>query len=319
MTALTTPQLLLLAGGLATAALLMAVAAFTGRESGRLQERLQAAVRQASGRAPAAETTQPPAEIRQTAGRALLRHVAVLSSRLPLVGRNDQDDIRRILVRAGVRSKEGQTLYVAAKLLCFAVAAALTAGALLLLPESPGPMAGLAVTAFGAFVGGLAPEIALKRRAGRRRAAIQNTLPDALDLMIICANAGYGLDVSLQRVGREMARFAPELADELAVTASEMQLLADRREALDNLVERTNVPSLRSLVVTLIQAQRYGTPLTQALRTLAKEERNTRILALEEKAARLPALISLPLMVLIMPAVFIVVAGPAFIDIMKGL
>lgn len=325
MTALSTVQCLVLSGGLVLAAALLVLAAFVDRERDRFRARLLGVVRQASERkAQNRSATVPAAKPLRESAIALLRRVTLLSARLPLVGKKDQEDIRRLLVRAGIRGagirgKESVALFVAAKLLCFAAGALLAVTAQLVLRTEVAPMMALAATGFSGFVGGLVPEAVLQRRGRTRRAAIEAALPDALDLLIICANAGYGLDVSIQRVGREIARFFPDLADELAVTANEMQLLSDRRDALDNLVERTNVPAIRSLVVTLLQAQRYGTPLTQALRTLAREERNARILALEERAARIPALISLPLMVLIMPAVLIVVAGPAFIDIMKGL
>lgn len=311
-------QQAILAFGLFVAAALLAAAALSGRDSDRFSARLRQVVRQASGDAAAKTAAPSAAPPRREAARALLRQVAALVKRLPLLGRSDQDAIRRTLVQAGMRGREAVALYVAAKVLGFGAGAAL-AGGTIVVTGALDPMMGIAATIGSGFVGGLVPEIIVKRRAAGRREAIANTLPDALDLMIICANAGYSLDTAVQRVGREMARFSPALADELTVTAGEMQRLSDRREALDNLMERTNVQAVRSLVVTLVQAQRYGTPLTQALRTLAKEERNNRILALEERAGRLPALISLPLMVLIMPAVLIVVAGPAFIDILRGL
>ncbi|CAO3433149.1 type II secretion system F family protein [Azospirillum endophyticum] len=320
MTPFSALQCFVLSGGLFLVAALLALAAFVDRDRDRFRARLLGVVRQATERgATERDRTAPAAKPLREAVITLLRRVMLLSVRLPLVGKSDQEDIRRLLVRAGIRGKESGALFVAAKLLGFGVGALLAVSAQLLLETGAAPMAALAATVFSGFVGGLVPEAALRRRVAARRAAIEAALPDALDLLIICANAGYGLDVSIQRVGREIARFFPDLSDELAVVANEMQLLSDRREALDNLVERTNVPAIRSLVVTLLQAQRYGTPLTQALRTLAREERNARILALEERAARIPALISLPLMVLIMPAVLIVVAGPAFIDIMKGL
>ncbi|GAA4250004.1 type II secretion system F family protein [Azospirillum formosense] len=320
MTAPSALQCLVLSGGLILTAVLLALAAVVDRERDRFRARLLGVVRQASEqRATSRNSTAAAVKPLRLSVIALLRRVMLLSARLPLVRKKDQEDIRRLLVRAGIRGKESVALFVAAKLLGFGVGALLAGSAQLVLQTEIAPMMALAATLFSGFVGGLVPEAALQRRGRTRRAAIEAALPDALDLLIICANAGYGLDVSIQRVGREIARFFPDLADELAVTANEMQLLSDRREALDNLVERTNVPAIRSLVVTLLQAQRYGTPLTQALRTLAREERSARILALEERAARIPALISLPLMVLIMPAVLIVVAGPAFIDIMKGL
>jgi tight adherence protein C len=164
-----------------------------------------------------------------------------------------------------------------------------------------------------AFGGGMLPELVVQQLARRRQKRIKEHLADAVDLMIIAANAGQSLDMSLGRVAEEMSRRAPALGEELQVTMSELRGFSDRRQPLENLARRTDLKEVKSVTATLIQTLRYGTPLTQSLKNLAREMREARMLALEEKAAKLPALLSLPLMLFIMPAIFVVTAGPAVI------
>ena len=155
----------------------------------------------------------------------------------------------------------------------------------------------------------------MRQVARRRQRRIKEHLADAVDLMIIAANAGQSLDMSLGRVAEEMTRRAPALGEELGITISELRGFSDRRQPLENLARRTGLREVKSVSATLIQTLRYGTPLTHSLKNLAREMREARMLALEEKAARLPALLSLPLMLFIMPAIFVVPAGPAVIAI----
>ncbi|HYG85935.1 MAG TPA: type II secretion system F family protein [Azospirillum sp.] len=325
MIALTVVQQAVAVAALSVTTILLVLAAVVDRRSDHIRARLAAVARERLQ--PDATGADPPAEpAHQRAGRRLVAALKTILIRLgsplsvlPLLDRQQRHDIRRVLVQAGIRSKEASSVYVAVKMLCLLAGAAL---GYVVVPQDMGSeqiLVPLSFAGFGAFLGGLVPELAVRRRAARRKAALNRTLPDALDIMIICANSGYSLDQSIQRVAREMTSSAPDLADEMEVTAQEMQLFSDRREALVNLAERTALPAIRSLTTTLVQAQKYGTPLTQALRTLAKEQRDQRILMLEEKAGRLPALISIPLMLLIMPATLIVVAGPAFIEVVKGL
>jgi tight adherence protein C len=163
------------------------------------------------------------------------------------------------------------------------------------------------------------PDLVLTRLAKRRREAIERGLPDALDLLVICGEAGLGLDIAFERVAREMKQAHPELGAELAITAAEMRVLPDRFLALANMADRLKLETLRSLVATLSQTMRYGTPLGQALRVLANEMRRDRLTRFEAKAARLPVLITLPMIGFILPCVFIVVAGPAALDLIHTL
>jgi tight adherence protein C len=140
-------------------------------------------------------------------------------------------------------------------------------------------------------------------------------LPDGLDLMVICAEAGLSLDATLVRVSRELGNGSPELAEELSMTAAELTFLPERRLAFDNLNTRTNSDGIRAVVNTLQQTAKFGTPLAQSLRILAAEMRQARMTRAEEKAARLPALLTVPMILFILPCLFIVLLGPAALGI----
>lgn len=164
-----------------------------------------------------------------------------------------------------------------------------------------------------------APDLALKNRIDKRTAAIRKGLPDALDLMVICAEAGLTVDAAFARVSRELRRAYPELGDEFQLTSVELGFLTDRRQALENLAMRVNLDSLRGVVTTMIQTEKYGTPLASALRVLSAEFRNERMMRAEEKAARLPAIMTVPLILFILPTLFVVILGPAACSIQDTL
>ena len=165
----------------------------------------------------------------------------------------------------------------------------------------------LALAAFGYYL----PDIWLQNAAQKRQKKVQLALPDALDLMVTCAEAGLSLEALVKRVGSEMVRSGPELADELGLTSIEMEFLPDRRQALVNLADRTNLPGVRALVNALQQSSKFGTPLSQAMRVLASEFRDERIVKAEEKAARLPVLLTVPMVLFILPPLIMVLVGPA--------
>jgi tight adherence protein C len=155
------------------------------------------------------------------------------------------------------------------------------------------------------------PDLILKNMVDKRSAAIRKGLPDALDLLVICAEAGLTVDASFHRVARELGRAYPELGDEFGLTAIELGFLTDRRSAFENLAQRVDLDAVRGVVTTMIQTEKYGTPLASALRVLSAEFRNERMMRAEEKAARLPAIMTVPLICFILPVLFIVILGPA--------
>jgi tight adherence protein C len=164
-----------------------------------------------------------------------------------------------------------------------------------------------------------APDLWLKNKVQKRTHAIRKGLPDALDLLVICAEAGLTVDASFGRVARELGKAYPELGDEFALTSIELGFLTDRRLAFENLAKRIDLDSVRGVVTTMIQTEKYGTPLASALRVLSAEFRNERMMRAEEKAARLPAIMTIPLILFILPVLFIVILGPAACSIKDAL
>ena len=156
-----------------------------------------------------------------------------------------------------------------------------------------------------------APDVWLKNKITKRSHSIRKGLPDALDLLVICAEAGLTVDAAFNRVAKELGKAYPELGDEFALTSIELGFLTDRRSAFDNLARRIDLEAVRGVVTTMIQTEKYGTPLASALRVLSAEFRNERMMRAEEKAARLPAIMTVPLILFILPTLFIVILGPA--------
>ncbi len=249
--------------------------------------------------------------------KALLAGLGGLVAANPvLLGKKEMDALRRRLVAAGFYRPGALPYAIAAKLLLatlFGLWGWLVQGSH---PHWPLGVAALLVLG-GALLGWRLPDIVLNARAGERRKAVERGLPDALDLLVICGEAGLGLDTAIGRVAEEMAQAHPVLGEELAITAAEMRVLPDRHAALANLADRLGLEVLRSTVATLAQTLRFGTPLGQALRVLAGELRRERIVKFEEQAAKLPVKLTLPMVVFILPCVFIVVGGPAVLDLAK--
>ncbi|HTT78162.1 MAG TPA: type II secretion system F family protein, partial [Stellaceae bacterium] len=169
----------------------------------------------------------------------------------------------------------------------------------------------------GVVIGFFGPDVLIRNIISRRAHQMELGLPDALDLLVICAEAGLALDAALVRVSRELDATWPELAEEFGITAAELTYLPERKMAFDNLNARTNMASMRGVVNTLMQTAKFGTPLAVSLRNLAAEFREARIIRAEEKAARLPAMLTVPMILFILPTLFIVLLGPAIISVMN--
>jgi tight adherence protein C len=168
------------------------------------------------------------------------------------------------------------------------------------------------MTVAGVLVGAYkAPDLWLKNKVTKRSHAIRKGLPDALDLLVICAEAGLTVDAAFGRVSKELGKAYPELGDEFGLTAIELGFLNERRQAFENLAQRVDLEAVRGVVTTMIQTEKYGTPLASALRVLSAEFRNERMMRAEEKAARLPAIMTVPLILFILPTLFVVILGPA--------
>ena len=225
-------------------------------------------------------------------------------------------DLKQTLVTSGFRSSDGLWLFIGAKIAGFV---GLPVLALFALPHADErPAVRLAILAGLAGAGLLAPDMIVRRIRTGYIARLERHVPDALDLLVICAQAGLGLEAAIERVAEEMRDTHREIAREFAIAAHELQISADTRQALLGLGRRTGLNSLKRLAATLSQSLQYGTPLSAALRTLSAEMRQEILTRFEERAARLPVLLTVPMVVFILPCMFIIVAGPAAILIKRA-
>jgi tight adherence protein C len=239
-----------------------------------------------------------------------------LVQKLQLLKSKEAEKTTLQLSRAGYRGKDVLVIYFFLKLslpFVFGGLAVLFLYVFPIMPMEPGAKAlvAMSMVVLGAFL----PNIFVNNAMTKRRKALRKGTPDALDLLVICAEAGQSLDAALKRVAKEIGHFTPEIAEELALTSVELGLLPDRRKALDNLVGRADIPELRNVVNALSQTEKYGTPLAHSLRVLSAEYRQDRLMKAEEKAARLPAIMTVPMIIFILPPLFIVLLGPAILNI----
>jgi len=230
-------------------------------------------------------------------------------------------NIRNLLALAGFRSNEAIGIYVLAKFLGPVIIVLL---AFMLYYATPAlqnlsPLLKFSMLGLAAFVGIALPDSIINFMGRSRQAKIQVALPDALDLMVICTEAGLALEPTFERVAQEMLSTNKEISEELNLTAVELSIMPERSEALNNLLRRTDVPAIESVVSTLNQTERYGTPLAQSFRVLSSDFRDARLLMAEEKAAKLPATLTVPMIGFIFPCLFAVLLGPAVIQTMDTL
>ena len=226
-------------------------------------------------------------------------------------------ELERALVAAGFRGKGAVSLFLGSKVTLFVLFPALVA--IVLRGRTFSTFSCYAAIAGAAAIGLLLPDLIMGRLRARYLTAVEAGLPDALDMMVICAEAGLALEAAIDRVATEIDSAHPSVGSEMRLTGTEMRITSDRRIALTNMGLRTDLPSLRRLGGTLIQTMQYGTPLGHALRILSVELRQETLTRFEEKAARLPVLLTLPMILFILPCVFIVVGGPAGIQISRQL
>jgi tight adherence protein C len=225
------------------------------------------------------------------------------------------------LMQAGIRSKDAALVVIFGRLMltlfvgCGFAIAVYGFGYL----GDWGPMKKLGAVAAVLVLSYKGPDLYVGNLEKKRTSAIRKGLPDALDLLVICAEAGLTVDAAFHRVAKELGKAYPELGDEFALTAIELGFLTERRTAFENLSMRVNLDAVRGVVTTMIQTEKYGTPLASALRVLSAEFRHERMMRAEEKAARLPAIMTVPLILFILPVLFIVILGPAACSISDAL
>ncbi|HEX3994635.1 MAG TPA: type II secretion system F family protein [Acetobacteraceae bacterium] len=237
--------------------------------------------------------------------------------RVGLLSGRSRDDVEATLRGAGHTGSAALRLFIGTKLLL-----------LFLLPASAWLATGdmnisfstkVVCIAIAAIIGMVGPDMAVRKWRDRHMKRIRDQIPDALDMMVICAGAGLSLGTTIIRVAQELQHSHPSIALELAHTANELQMMTDSKIPLANLGNRCGVESAKRLATTLLQSAQYGTPLTDALRALAAELRTELITRFEAKAARMPVLLTLPMVAFILPCVFLVIGGPAVIKVIHAL
>lgn len=241
--------------------------------------------------------------------------------KLKLTEHAKDESLKMRLVRAGLRKESDVIRFIflrAALPAIFAVIGFLVYALILAKPGGFDPkISGLAAV-FGGLLGFLLPSMQVDSLTSKRQAEIRRHWPDALDLLTICVEAGMSMEQAFNRVADELGASAVTLAEELKLTTAELSYLGDRRQALENLALRTDVPIVRSVVSAMVQAERYGTPIGAALRVISAEGRYERLSKAESKAASLPAKLTVPMMVFFLPVLFIVILGPSILQVLGG-
>ncbi|MCM2291761.1 type II secretion system F family protein [Allorhizobium sp. BGMRC 0089] len=221
------------------------------------------------------------------------------------------------LKAAGLRSQNALHVFLAARFILPFICLALAGGwifGLDHLKERPFAMRLLATIVAG-YVGFYLPNLYVSNRITKRQLSIRRAWPDALDLILICVESGMSIEAAMRKAGDEMATQSPELAEELMLTTAELSFLQDRKVAYENLGSRTQLDTVKSVCQALIQAERYGTPVGQALRVLAQESRDERMNEAEKKAAALPPKLTVPMILFFLPVLIAVILGPAGIRV----
>ena len=281
----------------------------------RQEERLAARLSDVSRRRALGSTPEDKTSI---TARPLQMLIALggLVLRTGLLSPKTLAQLEQTLLRAGLRPSTALSLFVSVKLIL-----ALSLPALAWVALAAAGMSGrvqMLGAAVAACVGLVSPDMIIRRNRSAHLKRLENGLADALDLMVICTESGLSLEPAIQRVGQEIRHAHPAVADEFDQTTSEFQLNPDPRVALLNLGQRTGLTTYQRLGVTMLQSIQYGTPLSQALRVLSAEMREEMLTRFEEKAAKLPVLLTMPMIVFILPTIFIVVGGPAAIQVLHG-
>jgi tight adherence protein C len=230
----------------------------------------------------------------------------------------ESDEIKNKLKMAGMRGQAPLVAYMFFRLIMPIIvlaAAFFYVFWVAKLDYPPLVKAGLAIGA--GYLGFYLPNMFIENLVQRRQQAISQAFPDALDMLLICVQAGMSIEAAFGKVAKEVASQSLELAEEFSLTTAELSYLQDRRQAFDNLGKRTGVVTIKAVATALIQAERYGTPVSQALRVMAKESREMRMSEAEKKAAALPPKLTVPMIVFFLPVLFIVILGPAALQVLK--
>ncbi len=260
-----------------------------------------------------AEAVQSKASLRAQHNTSVRQIVERLNLREALVDANTMNRLRQ----AGYRSQNALNIFLFARFVLpfiFGAVGVFYIFYLGYLDDKPTPIRVLAAI-LSAYLGFYAPNIFISNKVTKRQISIRRAWPDALDLMLICVESGITIEVAFKRVADEIAMASPELAEELVLTTAELSFLQERRAAYDNLGARTGLDTVKAVAQALIQAERYGTPMAQALRVLAQECRDQRMNEAEKKAAALPPKLTVPMILFFLPVLIAVILGPAGIQV----
>ena len=230
----------------------------------------------------------------------------------------ETEEVRDKLKMAGLRGQAPLVTYMFFRVAMPVIIAAITLLYLFVIFDLEYPALvkiGLAVGA--GYLGFYVPNVFVNNLVQRRQTSIKNAFPDALDMLLICVQSGMSTEAAFQKVSGEVGATSLELAEELSLTTAELSYLQDRRQAFENLGKRTGIPGIKAVATALIQAERYGTPVGTALRVMAKENREMRMSEAEKKAAALPPKLTVPMIIFFLPVLFVVILGPAIIQVFK--
>jgi tight adherence protein C len=263
------------------------------------------------------------ADFAKDAGTARLRHVnkgfmQQIVDKLNLRSAFESEDIKNQLKMAGLRGQAPLVAYMFFRLampIIVLIVAFFYVFWVAKLAYPPMVKAGMAIGA--GYLGFYLPNMFIQNLVQRRQQAIGQAFPDALDMLLICVQAGMSIEAAFGKVAKEVGSQSLELAEEFSLTTAELSYLPDRRQAFDNLGKRTGVVTIKAVATALIQAERYGTPISQALRVMAKESRDMRMSEAEKKAAALPPMLTVPMIIFFLPVLFIVILGPAALQVLK--
>lgn len=245
--------------------------------------------------------------------------VAGLNAKFNLQTLLEDPNVEANLLRAGLRGPGPISTFYAARMILPFVGLVLTFIYVFVLQATSleGPIK-YGSLLFGMAAGFYLPNLYVSNLASKRQQSIMRAFPDSLDMLLICVEAGMSIEMAFQKVGREVGTASVELAEELTLTTAELSYLQERRLAYDNLAARTGHEGVKAVCLALSQAERYGTPLGDALRVMAKENRDMRMSQAEKKASALPAQLTVPMILFFLPVLFMVVLGPAYIKFKKS-
>ena len=254
--------------------------------------------------------------LRQATGKGFMKQVV---DQLDLASMFDTEQIREKMRQAGLRGQRPLVFYmffrIAMPVIMFI--AAVTYLFVIGNVEASSLMK-LLFAIIAAYVGYYLPNVFVANLIARRQKSVKRAFPDSLDLLLICVEAGMSIEAAFNKVAKEIGKQSIEMAEEMALTTAELSYLPERRVAYENLAKRTNLEGVRAVVTSLIQAERYGTPLGNALRVMAQENRDMRMAEAEKKAAALPPKLTVPMIVFFLPVLFVVILGPAGIKVMAA-